>query len=110
MKIPGVNPFIAWYMKQHNIHDGYAATEGYEILHWYFGPRMEAYFRELEQRTRQGIRTITRNDIAETCGAIERRWLEQDIRVPETERFVGKPLDAIAAACAAVKGAPARLP
>lgn len=103
LKVPGVNPHIDWYLKKHIINDGYASTEGYEVLHWYYRPRMEVYFHELEKRAKEGTKTILRNDITQGCQDIEQHWLEQNIEVPVNERFAGTPLEAVTAAIAALK-------
>ena len=50
MQVPGANPYLPWYMKQHCVNDLYSSNEVYEQLHWFYGPRMEVYFSELEKR------------------------------------------------------------
>lgn len=100
--VPGANPHLAWYMKQHCINDLYSANEVYEQLHWYYGPRMEVYLSELESRAAAGTRNVAWADIADRCNAIQARWLDQDIRVPDHERYHGAPLNAVEAAMRAV--------
>ena len=95
MQVPGANPHLPWYMKQHCINDLYSANEVYEQLHWYYGPRMDVYFAELEQRASQGVTTIAWGDIADRCNAIQARWLDEDIAVPEEKKFSGTTLEAV---------------
>ena len=101
--VPGANPHLAWYMKQHCINDLYSANEVYEQLHWYYGPRMEVYLGELEARYARGVREVAWSDIAEPCDAIQQRWLNDDIAMPAEERFGGTPLEAVATALDAVR-------
>jgi hypothetical protein len=98
MKVPGANPYLPWYMKQHCVNDLYSANEVYEELHWYYAPRAEVYLGELESRAAKGVKTITWKDIEARCNAIQTRWLEGDIAVPEEQRFKGTPLQAVAEA------------
>ncbi|HPO13308.1 MAG TPA: alpha-N-acetylglucosaminidase TIM-barrel domain-containing protein [Candidatus Hydrogenedentes bacterium] len=98
MNIPGANSYLPWYMKQHCINDLYSANEVFEQLHWYYTPRMDVYFSELETRAAQGIKTIEWKDIADRCAAIQKRWLEEDIAVPENEMFQGSTIEAVSEA------------
>lgn len=102
MSIPGANPRLAWYIKQHCINDLYSANEVYEQLRLYYGPRMEVYFSELAARAAQGMRTIEWKDIADRCGAIQKKWLEEDIAISETEKFQGSTIEAVGAGFEAV--------
>ncbi len=106
MKVPGANPHLPWYMKQHCVNDLYSANEVYEQLHWYYGPRMDVYLKELETRAAKGVKTITWKDIEAPCGAIHRRWLEKDIAVPAGSRFKGTTMAAVVAAFEATRQDP----
>jgi hypothetical protein len=97
-EVPGANPYLPWYMKQHCINDLYSANEAYEQLHWYYAPRMEVYLSELESRAAQGIKTLSWSDIADRCNTIQERWLNEDIAVPEEARFSGPTMQAVVAA------------
>ena len=98
MQVPGANPHLPWYMKQHCINDLYSANEVYEQLHWYYAPRMKVYFAELEKRVAEGVTTIAWDDIAERCNAIQNRWLNEDITVPDDEKFPGATMEAVVTA------------
>jgi len=98
MQVPGANPHLPWYMKQHCINDLYSANEVYEQLHWYYAPRMEVYFAELEKRAAVGVKTIAWADIADRCNAIQKRWLDEDIAVPDKEKSPGTAMEAVVAA------------
>jgi len=100
--VPGANPHLAWYMKQHCVNDLYSANEVYEQLHWYYGPRMEVYLSAIERRAAEGTRTIGWTDIADRCDGIQQRWLNDDIRVPDRERYHGAPLNAVEASVRAI--------
>ena len=103
MKVPGTNPHTPWYIKKHCVNDLYSNNEVYEQLHWFYGPRMEIYFSELEKRAAEGVNTITWGQIADRCGAIERRWLNEGIAVPEKDRFAGTTMEAVVAAVKTIK-------
>ena len=105
-QVPGSNPHLAWYMKQHCINDLYSCNEVYEQLHWYYGPRMEVYLSELEKRAAQRVKTIAWGDIADRCNAIQDRWLNEDIGVPEGEEFAGTTMEAVIAAVGDVSEQP----
>jgi len=108
MKVPGANPYLPWYMKQHCVNDLYSANEVYEQLHWYYGPRMAVYLGELEARAARGVKTITWKDVEARCGAIHTRWLEKDIAVPTEHRFKGTTMAAVTAAMTAIEGPPGK--
>lgn len=82
MAVPGVNPGVAWLMKQHCINDLYSANDVYEQMRLFYRPRMTVYLDELLRRSRAGVRTIEWADIAPKCDAIRARWLQEEIRVP----------------------------
>lgn len=95
MKVPGTNPHTPWYMKKHCVNDLYSNNEVYEQLHWYYGPRIEVYFEELEKRANAGETNIQWVDIADRCKAVEDHWLDEDIEVPERFRYGGTTMDAV---------------
>jgi hypothetical protein len=105
MTSPGINPQYPWGLKQHHTNDEYgpySATEAYEPLHSYYAPRMEVYFRKLDQLAQAGVRKITWADLADEALVVQTRFLENEIRVPASEAFPGAPLDAVAAALTAL--------
>ena len=106
MAVPGANPHLPWYMKQHCVNDLYSANEVYEQLHWYYSPRMAVYLAELEARAAKGVKTITWKDIEARCGTIHTRWLDKDIAVPADDRFKGTTMQAVLAAFEALGSRP----
>ncbi len=98
MAVPGVNPYTEWFIKQHQINDLYASNELFEQLHWYYGPRMEVYLRELEARADRGETKLEWADIQAECDVIQQRWLGESIAVPESEWFQGGTIEAVEAA------------
>lgn len=86
LAVPGVNPGVAWLMKQHCVNDLYSANDVYEQMHWFYAPRMDVYLGEVARRARAGTRTIEWSDISAKCEAIRARWLEDGIRVPSDQQ------------------------
>ena len=97
MQVPKSNPYLPWYMKQHCVNDLYSANEVYEQMHWFYTPRMEVYFNELQKRVSQEIKAITWGDIANRCSEFRNRWLNEDIIVPDEEKFPGTTMEAVVA-------------
>jgi hypothetical protein len=95
MAVPGVNPHLPWYMKQHCVNDLYSVNDVYEQIHWFYAPRFDVYLNELRKRAAEGKTTIAWADIAPRCEEIRARWLEGDITVPAGARFAGTPLEAV---------------
>jgi len=102
MSVPGTNPYLPWYIKQHCVNDLYSANEVYEQHHWFYAPRLEVYLGELESRAARNVRTIAWTDIADRCSAIQDRWLNEDIAVPAEAKFAGTSMEAVRAAVAAL--------
>ena len=64
-------------------------------MHWYYGPRMEVYFGALEKRAAEGVKTIAWGNVADACNAIQDRWLNEDIAVPDKDKFPGTTVEAV---------------
>jgi len=98
MAVPGVNPYTEWFIKQHQINDLYASNELFEQLHWYYGPWMKIYLRELEARADRGDTKLEWADIQAECDVIQQRWLGESIAAPVSEWFQGGTIEAVEAA------------
>ncbi len=95
MRVPGANPYNAWYIKQHCVNWLYTTNDCYEQMHWYYMPRTELYLSELEQRVANGVKIFEYTDVKDRFDAIEQRWLNEDINVPIADRCAGTTLEAL---------------
>ncbi len=97
MAIPGTNPFVPRMIRKHAINDMYAPVENFEQLVLFSKPRVEAYFSEMRTRMAQGGTSFSRGDLNAAFGALDSRWWDNDIVIPDSARFKGSTLEAVRA-------------
>ena len=78
-------------------------------MHWFYAPRIEVYLREIEERAMRGVKSINWSDVEERLGQIEKRWLDEDISVPEKHRFRGTTMEAVEEAARATNSTSLRI-
>lgn len=95
LRVPGYHPETAKMIQQGCVWGDYNTNDVYEQLHGYYRPRLRRYLSLVRQKLARGERTITAQEFTGIAAELRRRWCENPIWVPESERFQGQTLDAV---------------
>ena len=74
----------------------YARRDYYELVRFYYRPRVDAFLQYLREKLKEGSREIKDEELVPIYSKIEQEWVKKPFKVKKGEKFKGTPMEAAA--------------
>jgi len=72
----------------------YARRDYYELIRFYYKPRIDAFLNYLREKLKTGAKEINNDELIQTYSEIEQDFVKKGFTVKKGERFSGTPMEA----------------
>ena len=104
-KVPGTNRYTRETIKQTVLFWDYVNRDCFEIMHYYYRPKLGAYVSTLREYLKKGVREISKSDVEPSFKQILAGWKQGPIVVEKKFKYKGTTIEAIEEALRAEEGA-----